>query len=199
MKYLLTTIILVFSTSLFASDTDFTKSEHNWNFKGKKVGVNVRTYFQDDYEHVELKYKLNKKFEVALRLAEEGDLRENRYKLTHKIGKFGGIGLAHRIEYRAYDGTKTDYYRYRLIFSKKVKMSNNVQLWGKVQPRWKYYNTDGKTNDSKVDDVKTQVGFDYKINKYTSVGPYIEYLTLGSEDDFTKKSTMLGTKFTVKF
>ena len=194
MKYLLTTIILVFSTSLFASDRNWQKSEHNVNIKHNKFGLNIRQYAQDDYDHIEFKYKLIKDVEIALRLAEEGDVKEKRPKLTHKIGKFGPISLSHRLEYRTYESDlKSDYMRYRLIFGTKYKM-----FWAKVQPRWKV-GGEGIDVDSKIDDIKTSVGLKLNLNKHTTFKPYIEYLADGEKNDYQKKSVMLGTSLGFKF
>ena len=194
MKYLLTTIILVFSTSLFASDRNWQKSEHNVNIKHNKFGLNIRQYAQDDYDHIEFKYKLIKDVEIALRLAEEGDVKEKRPKLTHKIGKFGPVSLSHRLEYRTYESDlKSDYMRYRLIFGTKYKM-----FWAKVQPRWKV-GGEGIDVDSKIDDIKTSVGLKLNLNKHTTFKPYIEYLTDGEKNDYQKKSVMLGTSLGFKF
>ena len=194
MKYLLTTIILVFSTSLFASDRNWQKSEHNVNIKHNKFGLNIRQYAQDDYDHIEFKYKLIKYVEIALRLAEEGDVKEKRPKLTHKIGKFGPISLSHRLEYRTYESDlKSDYMRYRLIFGTKYKM-----FWAKVQPRWKV-GGEGIDVDSKIDDIKTSVGLKLNLNKHTTFKPYIEYLVDGEKNDYQKKSVMLGTSLGFKF
>ena len=194
MKYLLTTIILVFSTSLFASDRNWQKSEHNVNIKHNKFGLNIRQYAQDDYDHIEFKYKLIKDVEIALRLAEEGDVKEKRPKLTHKIGKFGPISLSHRLEYRTYESDlKSDYMRYRLIFGTKYKM-----FWAKVQPRWKV-GGEGVHVDSKIDDIKTSIGLKLNLNEHTTFKPYIEYLTDGEKNDYQKKSVMLGTSLGFKF
>ena len=194
MKYLLTTIILVFSTSLFASDRNWQKSEHNVNIKHNKFGLNIRQYAQDDYDHIEFKYKLIKDVEIALRLAEEGDVKEKRPKLTHKIGKFGPVSLSHRLEYRTYESDlKSDYMRYRLIFGTKYKM-----FWAKVQPRWKV-GGEGIDVDSKIDDIKTSVGLKLNLNKHTTFKPYIEYLADGEKNDYQKKSVMLGTSLGFKF
>ena len=194
MKYLLTTIILVFSTSLFASDRNWQKSEHNVNIKHNKFGLNIRQYAQDDYDHIEFKYKLIKDVEIALRLAEEGDVKEKRPKLTHKIGKFGPVSLSHRLEYRTYESDlKSDYMRYRLIFGTKYKM-----FWAKVQPRWKV-GGEGIDVDSKIDDIKTSVGLKLNLNKHTTFKPYIEYLVDGEKNDYQKKSVMLGTSLGFKF
>ena len=194
MKYLLITILLVFSTSLFASDRNWQKSEHNVNIKHNKFGLNIRQYAQDDYDHIEFKYKLIKDVEIALRLAEEGDVKEKRPKLTHKIGKFGPISLSHRLEYRTYESDlKSDYMRYRLIFGTKYKM-----FWAKVQPRWKV-GGEGIDVDSKIDDIKTSVGLKLNLNKHTTFKPYIEYLVDGEKNDYQKKSVMLGTSLGFKF
>ena len=194
MKYLLITILLVFSTSLFASDRNWQKSEHNVNIKHNKFGLNIRQYAQDDYDHIEFKYKLIKDVEIALRLAEEGDVKEKRPKLTHKIGKFGPVSLSHRLEYRTYESDlKSDYMRYRLIFGTKYKM-----FWAKVQPRWKV-GGEGIDVDSKIDDIKTSVGLKLNLNKHTTFKPYIEYLVDGEKNDYQKKSVMLGTSLGFKF
>ena len=194
MKYLLTTIILVFSTSLFASDRNWQKSEHNVNIKHNKFGLNIRQYAQDDYDHIEFKYKLIKDVEIALRLAEEGDVKEKRPKLTHKIGKFGPISLSHRLEYRTYESDlKSDYMRYRLIFGTKYKM-----FWAKVQPRWKV-GGEGVHVDSKIDDIKTSIGLKLNLNEHTTFKPHIEYLADGEINNYQKKSVMLGTSLGFKF
>ncbi len=194
MKYLLTTILLVFSTSLFASDRNWQKSEHNIDIKHNNFGLNVRQYAQDDYDHIEFKYKLIKNVEIALRLAEEGDVKEKRPKLTHKIGKFGPISLSHRLEYRTYESDlKSDYMRYRLIFGTKYKM-----FWAKVQPRWKV-GGEGIDVDSKIDDIKTSVGLKLNLNEHTTFKPYIEYLADGEKNDYQKKYIMIGTSLGFKF
>ena len=191
---LLTIILLIFSTSLFASDKNWQKSEHNIDIKHNNFGLNIRQYTQDDYDHIEFKYKLIKDVEIALRLAEEGDVKEKRPKLTHKIGKFGPVSLSHRLEYRTYESDlKSDYMRYRLIFGTKYKM-----FWAKVQPRWKV-GGEGIDVASKIDDIKTSVGLKLNLNKHTTFKPYIEYLADGEKNDYQKKSVMLGTSLGFKF
>ena len=191
---LLTIILLIFSTSLFASDRNWQKSEHNIDIKHNNFGLNIRQYTQDDYDHIEFKYKLIKDVEIALRLAEEGDVKEKRPKLTHKIGKFGPISLSHRLEYRTYESDlKSDYMRYRLIFGTKYKM-----FWAKVQPRWKV-GGEGVHVDSKIDDIKTSIGLKLNLNEHTTFKPYIEYLADGEKNDYQKKSVMLGTSLGFKF
>ena len=191
---LLTIILLIFSTSLFASDRNWQKSEHNIDIKHNNFGLNIRQYTQDDYDHIEFKYKLIKDVEVALRFAEEGDVKEKGPKLTHEMGKFGPVSLSHRLEYRTYESDlKSDYMRYRLIFGTKYKM-----FWAKVQPRWKV-SGEGVDTDVKIDDIKTSVGLKLNLNKHTTFKPYIEYLVDGEKNDYQKKSVMLGTSLGFKF
>ena len=191
---LLTIILLIFSTSLFASDRNWQKSEHNIDIKHNNFGLNIRQYTQDDYDHIEFKYKLIKDVEVVLRFAEEGDVKEKRPKLTHEMGKFGPVSLSHRLEYRTYESDlKSDYMRYRLIFGTKYKM-----FWAKVQPRWKV-SGEGVDTDVKIDDIKTSVGLKLNLNKHTTFKPYIEYLADGEKNDYQKKSVMLGTSLGFKF
>ena len=191
---LLTIILLIFSTSLFASDRNWQKSEHNIDIKHNNFGLNIRQYTQDDYDHIEFKYKLIKDVEGALRFAEEGDVKEKRPKLTHEMGKFGPVSLSHRLEYRTYESDlKSDYMRYRLIFGTKYKM-----FWAKVQPRWKV-SGEGVDTDVKIDDIKTSVGLKLNLNKHTTFKPYIEYLVDGEKNDYQKKSVMLGTSLGFKF
>ena len=191
---LLTIILLIFSTSLFASDRNWQKSEHNIDIKHNNFGLNIRQYTQDDYDHIEFKYKLIKDVKIALRLAEEGDVKEKRPKLTHKIGKFGPVSLSHRLEYRTYESDlKSDYMRYRLIFGTKYKM-----FWAKVQPRWKV-SGEGVDTDVKIDDIKTSIGLKLNLNEHTTFKPHIEYLADGEINNYQKKSVMLGTSLGFKF
>jgi len=196
MKQLLLIFFLMFSLPSFADERNWQKSEHNVNIKHNKFGLNIRQYAQDDYDHIEFKYKLVKKVEIALRLAEEGDVKEKRPKITHKIGKVGPLSLAHRLEYRMYESdVKSDYMRYRLIFGAKSK---NGFLWAKVQPRWKV-GGEGVHVDGKIDDIKTAVGLSFKLNKNTTFKPYVEYLADSEINNYKKKYMMLGTALTFKF
>ena len=196
MKQLLLIVFLMFSLPSFADDRNCQKSEHNVDIKLNKFGLNIRQYAQDDYDHIEFKYKLVKKVEVALRLAEEGDVKEKRPKITHKIGKVGPLSLVHRLEYRMYESDiKSDYMRYRLIFGAKSK---NGFLWAKVQPRWKV-GGEGVHVDGKIDDIKTAVGLSFKLNKNTTFKPYVEYLADSEINNYKKKYMMLGTALTFKF
>ncbi|MEK9697335.1 MAG: hypothetical protein VW270_16345 [Candidatus Poseidoniales archaeon] len=190
MKQLLLIFFLTFSLPTMADDRNWQKSEHNVNIKHNNFGLNIRQYAQDDYDHIQFQYKLMKNVNVALRLAEEGDVKEKRPIITHKINNY----ISHRLEYRTYESDlKSDYMRYRVILGAKYKM-----LWAKVQPRWKV-GGEGVHVDEKIDDIKTAVGLTIKLNEHTTFKPYVEYLADSEINDFKKQYMMLGTALTFKF
>jgi hypothetical protein len=179
-----------------AADDNWNTSEHNYNLNSGNWGVEVRTMGNDDYDHVEGKYKLSDSLELALRYAEDGVDTEIRPKLTHKIFTTGPVSLAHRIEYRYFEGTKDDSARYRAIIG--LKAGN---VWATLQPRWTF--GAGKTGDAKIDDVKWQAGYDWTLNSdensSVKLTPYVEYLTAGEDGDWAKTHMILGTRLAVKF
>jgi|TARA_B100001778_G_scaffold329629_1_gene330915 hypothetical protein len=214
MKILLILFLTTFGFSAIAGQNDWKKSEHNYNLKYKEYGVNLRQYYRDDYKHAEFKYKkkvAGQKIELALRIAEDtGSSREYRPKLTHKYLKLNplssdqgkgplSISLGHRIEYRSYElASKDDYWRYRSIAKAKFKLDKNLAVWAKAQPRW-IFQRDGYSNDFKIDDIKTNIGTDIKLDGLVTFSPYIELLLNGKDDNFSKKSLMFGTALSFKF
>lgn len=199
-KLLITLFATLFLVACGAQDADaddnWKTSEHNYNISSGKYGLEIRTYGNDDYDHVEGKYKLTDSLELALRYAEDGTNTEIRPKLTHKIMKVGPLSLGHRIEYRYFEGTKDDNWRYRGIVGLKAGGA-----WIKMQPRWTF--GAGKTGDAKIDDVKWQAGYDVTLakddNSSVKFTPYVEYLTAGEDGDWAKTHMILGTKLSVKF
>ena len=203
MKLISSFIVLMFVSGIaVAKDSkNWQTSEHNFNIKSGKWGLNVRTYNNDDYDHVEGSYKLGNGFTAALRYAEDGTNTEIRPKLSHKVWSNDNFAIGHRLEYRYFEGTKDDKWRYRAIVGLKAGGA-----WIKVQPRWTFGG--GTTGDTNVDDVKWQSGYDFTLSKTETnkitFTPYVEYLTTGYDPDaegtnWDKKHVILGTNFTVKF
>lgn len=186
---LLTLLIPVLTSNAYANN-DWQKSEHNYTFKYNNFSTNIRTYFNDDYDHVEFGYKIGWGMSAALRLAESGSQRENRYKLSQKMYKNKYLSLGHQIEYRAYEGATDDYFRYRLIG--KLKVGN---AWLKVQPRWTL--GQGQENATRVKDIKTNVGYDLKFGKQVTFSPYVMYIANG--ETLEKNDLMAGTALTFRF
>ncbi len=178
------------------ADDNWNTSEHNYNINGDKWGLEIRAVGNDDYDHVEGSLKLTDSLTAAVRYAEDGETTEIRPKLTHKIMKVGPLSLAHRIEYRYFEGVKDDNWRYRGIIGLKAGSA-----WVKLQPRWEF--GAGKTGDAKIDNVKWQTGYDFTLSKSETSAvkftPYVEYQTDGEDGDWAKKHMILGTKLSVKF
>ena len=194
MKHLLLIFFMLFSLPVFANDRNWQKSEHNVNIKHNNFGLNIRQYAQDDYDHIQFEYNVVSSVKLALRLAEEGEIKEKRPSITHTVGKFGPIKVAHRLGYRMYESDlKSDFARYRIILG-----ANYGMLWTKVQPRWKV-GGEGVHVDEKIDDIKSSVGIKLNLNEHTTFKPYVEYLADGSVNDYKKKYVMLGTELTFKF
>jgi len=202
----------MFASNAFAGQNDWTKTEHNYNLKYKEYGVNIRQYYRNDYAHAEFKYKVKpagQKVELALRIAEKDNSREYRPKLTHKLFNLNplasgdskgplSLSVGHRIEYRMYElASKDDYWRYRTIGKAKLKLSKNLAVWTKAQPRWTFGGA--KTNDLKIDDIKTNIGSDIKLDGLVTFSPYVELLLNGKDENYSKKSLMFGTALTIKF
>ena len=161
-----------------AASTDWKKSEHNWNVEwnqsGYDVGLNVRNQYRSDYDHVELSVNIQS-LTLAVRAAEEDGDREYRPKLTHSLinwnllddaeGNDGPINLSlgHRIEYRYYETEGKDAnWRYRGIATVGLNILDNINVWGKVQPRFEFGT--GKENDLKIDDIKNKTSHDLTTN-----------------------------------
>jgi len=199
MKVIASIIAMLFAGSLaIAADDDlnWNKSEHNLKIKSGDWGFEVRTYLDDDYDHMEVTKKIGNGLTAAVRYAEDGTDTEIRPKLTHHILDMGMLSLGHRAEYRYFEGDKDDNWRYRAIIG--LKQGN---AWVTLQPRWELGGD--KENDSDIDNVKWQAGWDWTLDKSetskTVLTPFIEYQTEGADGDWKKKHMILGTSLTVKF
>ncbi|NCX70445.1 MAG: hypothetical protein EBX03_11475 [Rhodobacteraceae bacterium] len=191
MKLLFTTLLAALSCFAYAED-NWQTMENNYKFEGDTYGVELRTYADDDYDHVEFTSKLSSNLKAAVRIAEDGETTEYRPKLTHKVLKKGPFSFAHRLEYRYFEGPKDDNARYRWI----AKL-NAGGLWLTAQPRWEFGH--GKTGDAKVDSVKWQTGFDLPLATNVTLTPFAEYLTAGEDGKWQKEHLIGGTTLKVKF
>ena len=202
--------ILLYPALSIAGPNDWQKSEHNFNIEYKDWGIQLRQHYRDDANHAEFQYN-KKTIQVALRVAEDtGSVREYRPKLTHNImtltplsNKEGkgplSISLGHRIEYRNYETAGTDdYWRYRTITKVNYTLSDKLNLWAEAQPRWNI-NKQGESDDLKIDDIKTNIGTDIRLEDKVIFSPYVEILLNGKDKNFSKQSYMMGTALSFKF
>jgi hypothetical protein len=192
-------VVAILTAALFGvafnanADDNWNTSEHNYQLNSDVWGLEVRAKGNDDYDHVEGSYKLSDTLTAAVRYAEDGDSTEIRPKLTQKLFNSGPVALAHRIEYRYFEGNTTDdYWRYRGI----LKLSAG-SVWLKLEPRWTFGGSE-KT-DAKIDDVKWQTGYDVALADNVQFTPFIEYKTSGEVNKWKKDHMILGTSLAVKF
>ena len=109
------------------------------------------------------------------------------------------ISLGHRIEYRNYETAGTDdYWRYRTITKVNYTLSDKLNLWAEAQPRWNI-NKQGESDDLKIDDIKTNIGTDIRLEDKVIFSPYVEILLNGKDKNFSKQSYMMGTALSFKF
>ena len=195
MKILSILLFSLFSLTLQAEDDlNFFKSQHNLGVTHGQYGINYRIYFDDNASEVEFKYKPIKNLQAHIKIAEDDLLQENRYRLTHTIGKYFDTKFSHRIEFRHFEGNKDDYWRYRLIVGKDFL---NKLVWFKVQPKFTFGHS--KKDDSKVDEIEYELGLSFKLNSETTFKPYLEYKTKGADDDYEKKHLIFATALNFKF
>lgn len=195
MKFIVSLFVVLFGMSVaHAEDSSWQKFEHNVKLKHGDWGLEVRTYSNDDYDHYELTNSgLIPNVEVGLRIAEDGDTTEYRAKATHTLFNADALSLAHRMEYRYFEGASTDdYWRYRLIA--KAQMGST---WLKVQPRWTFGGA--QKTDAKIDDVKYTLGYNLALSDNVVLAPFAEYVTAGEAGDWKKEELIGGTTLEVKF
>ena len=104
------------------------------------------------------------------------------------------FGIKQRVSYRHFDTeSQSDFIRYRTIT--KISWKN---LYYVMQPRWVFQKS-GESNDLKVDDVKTQIGMNFKIDPLVKFSPYVQIMLKGQDEKYARDDMMLGTKLQIKF
>ena len=203
-------LFVAFLQNALAGQNDWQKTEHNYNITYKDWGMQLRHHYRDDANHAEFQYN-KESIQIALRIAEDtGSVREYQPKLTHNIMTISpfetmedagplSISLGHRIEYRNYETSGTDdYWRYRTIAKVNYNLSDKLKVWAKAQPRWNI-NKQGESDDLKIDDIKTNVGTDIRLDEKIVFSPYIELMLNGKSNNYSKQSLMMGTALSLKF
>ena len=199
MKLFASLAALMFGASLAIAEEDlnWNTSQHNFQLQSNDWSLEIRTVLDDDYDHMEVSKVLSNGLIASLRYAEDGTSTEIRPKLTQKLFANDTWSLKHRMEYRYFEGAKTDdFWRYRAIIGLK---SGNT--WVKLEPRWELGGD--KKNDGDIDNVKWQAGYNWSLSSNESssivLTPFVEYQTQGSEGDWKKESMILGTNLSIKF
>ena len=197
-----------------AADTNWQKSEHNYNIQHDNFGLELRNQYRSDYQHIEPSYTLGKKWygmTAAVRIAEEDGAREYRPKLDHQIINWSPedsinsdgttsksntqFWVGHRIEFRNYENESTnDYWRYRAIVKVDIGLTERYSIWGQTEPRWTF--GQGQVDDTKIDDIRNQAGIKINLDDNISFSPYIEVI---ADKDMKQESMMVATALSINF
>ena len=192
-----------------ADAKDWKKSEHNWNINWEQFNLNIRNNYRSDYDHVELGMKMGEPFTLSLRTVEEDGAREYRPKIKYDMFSWDGadeegnkgpisLSLGHQLEYRYYEADGSDRnWRYRTITKLSFNVSDDINAWVKVQPRWEF--GQGKEDDIKIDNVKNQVGVKINLDDNVSFSPYVEYHMDSQDKDFERTEMFIGTALSFKY
>lgn len=205
------------------ADNDFEFVESNVTIEHGPLAYTFRTYFKDDYDHHEVKYKFANGLVGGFRYAED-ELGENNgingdpgYDLmgfdvgTKKAWEYRPwleyTGLSWnvtdrwsfrarpRIEYRMFD-VEDDVVPEREDYARfRAGAWTYYQLTDKVVP-WASIDFYNNVSDMEFEQSRYQAGVDYKVTKEISVGPYVETRL---DDDWNSRYTMLATQLKVSF
>lgn len=205
------------------ADNDFEFVESNVTIEHGPLAYTFRTYFKDDYDHHEVRYKFANGLVGGFRYAED-ELGENNgingdpgYDLmgfdvgTKKAWEYRPwleyAGLSWnvtdrwsfrarpRIEYRMFD-VEDDVVPEREDYARfRAGAWTYYQLTDKVVP-WASIDFYNNVSDMQFEQSRYQAGVDYKVTKEISVGPYVETRL---DDDWNSRYTMLATQLKVSF
>ena len=179
-----TTFVLLSATALTATAA----TEQEYNFKERVKDWTFTQRSRENTWHFEAGHRLYKDVDFTFRYADLDGTVEKRYKFTSPLWNYGNFALSGRMELRTFDN-KEDHWRYRFIVDYKQPITNNVEAWVKLQPRWAF-------KDKGVQfDARDQAGVAVKLNN-VKFGPFIERT---AKDDWkTKSGTVVGTNFEVR-
>jgi hypothetical protein len=205
------------------ADNDFEFIENNVTIEHGPLAYTFRTYFKDDYDHHEIKYKFANGLVGGFRYAED-ELGENNgingdpgYDLmgfdvgTKKTWEYRPwleyAGLSWqvtdrwsfrarpRIEYRMFD-VEDDVVAERDSYARfRAGAWTYYQLTDKIVP-WASIDFYNNVSDMVFEQSRYQAGLDYKVTPQISVGPYVETRL---DDDWNSRYTMLATQLKVSF
>ena len=205
------------------ADNDFEFVESNVTIEHGPLAYTFRTYFKDDYDHHEVRYKFANGLVGGFRYAED-ELGENNgingdpgYDLmgfdvgTKKAWEYRPwleyAGLSWnvtdrwsfrarpRIEYRMFD-VEDDVVPEREDYARfRAGAWTYYQLTDKVVP-WASIDFYNNVSDMEFEQSRYQAGVDFKVTKGVSVGPYVETRL---DDDWNSRYTMLATQLKVSF
>ena len=194
-KILLLLALLPFQLS---AQEEWTYAESNYKISGDQFYVSVRQRDLDsnirDYIHAELGYKFSN-LEIAYRYGVDDngldeDITEKRWKFTYSLWSNGPFSLKPRMEHRNFNN-RDDYWRFRWIAKYYQRITDELAIWGIIQPRWKVQ------DDLTIDDWRNQVGINIGDGPMT-FGPFLERYSKGDNQGLSNSLWFFGVNVGIK-
>lgn len=186
-------IALSAPTDAAAFDDDWSNMvENNFTIDGEHWGAGGRFYLNLDVTQFIVRYKFDTRFSSQYRWVHKPDGNiEHWFRLQRKDIKWGTFFWNTRIEYRAKEG-QGDVFRFRPQTGFKFRSGETIQPYYKLEPHFEY---DFDSNRGYFKFAQHFIGFDYKLNKQISFGPFIE---IDTDADWNKVLAFIGLQFDMK-
>ena len=181
-------------TPAAAFDDDWSsRIENNFSIDGEHWGIGGRVYLNHDTSHSIIRYTFNGRYSGQYRWVHKDGSNdvEHWFRLQRKDIKWGRFFWNTRIEYRIKEG-KGDILRLRPQTGFKFRPGGKIQPYYKLEPHFEY---DFDNNRGFYKFAQHFIGFDYKLNKQVSFGPFIE---IDTDDEWNKVLMFLGLQIEVK-
>ena len=193
MKQLLTAFVVMLLLPVSAFAEDFDTSQHNLKLRIGEYEIESRQEINSNKDHIQVGRKIGDKANVQLRYVDTDDA-EWRARVTLDVLKFGDFYAKQRVEFRHFQTAK-DYWRVRPILGYNIYHTPTLKLFTEYQGSFNF-GKDGEDNDFKLDSGQLKIGADYRINTFTTIGPFVQY---EHDKDFNKDALFLGTTLKLEF
>ena len=194
-KILLLLALLPFQLS---AQEEWTFAESNYKISADQFYLSLRQRDLDgnirDYIHAELGYKFSN-LEVGYRYSVDDngldeDIVEKRWKFTLPLWESGPFGLKTRMEHRNFN-IEDGYWRFRWMLEYDQRVTDELALWGIIQPRWKVQ------DDLTIDDWRNQFGISIGDGAMT-FGPFLERYSKGDNQGLSDSLWFFGVNVGIK-
>lgn len=194
-KILLLLALLPFQLS---AQEEWSFAESNYKISADQFYLSLRQRDLDsnirDYIHAEFGYKFSN-LEVGYRYSVDDnglaeDVVENRWKFTLPLWESGPFGLKTRMEHRNFN-IEDDYWRFRWMLEYDQRVTDELALWGIIQPRWEVQ------DDLTIDDWRNQFGISIGDGPMT-FGPFLERYSSGANQGLGESLWFFGVNVGIK-
>ncbi|MDC6463765.1 hypothetical protein PQZ07_00535 [bacterium] len=177
-----------------ASAIDYDYLQNDFIVKKGDTNLRYRQFFGKDQGHLQLEKKVGD-ISYAYRVTQkDGELAENRIRVTHKGGDWHGFFVKPRFEYRMLENNE-DYLRIIPIVGYKTGYKK-LSVYALAAPMIAVYGKPEGEN-GKMYTTQYDAGFDYKLTRGITTGLYVRRKT--DDSNWRKKSEFISTKITFNF